>query len=121
MHLMTFGALAVAVVAVVACADGAPEDEGPHPEALAGRWVRLRPDGRWGDTMEFRPDGEVRGSVGYAVPAGLRWEVRRDSVAGAQYCSAVAGMGFCRPYRLANGELQLLGGPNGDTRFRRVP
>ena len=120
MRWMTFGALAVAV-GTAACGDRQEEDSGPHPAALAGRWVRLREGGTWGDTMEFRPDGTVRGSAGYAVPTGLKWEVTRDSATGPRFCVAVSGSGFCRPYRLADGELEMIGGPNGNTRFRRVP
>lgn len=113
---------ALAVLALAACAaDPVPHDDGPNPAGFVGRWVRFRPDGQWGDTMRFHADGAISGSAGYPVPANLRWEVRRDSVAGAQFCAGVSGDGFCRGYRLAPDSLLLLGGPNGDTRFRRVP
>jgi hypothetical protein len=112
-------AAGLAVCGLAACGDSLrPRD--PHPADLAGRWVRLREDGTWGDTMEFRRDGSMGGSAGYPVPAGLHWEVQYDSTGAAQFCAAVSNGGFCRPYRLAKGRLELIGGPRGSTVFRRV-
>ena len=118
--------LLTALAALAACADSVDEWATPHPSAFVGRWVRLREDGTWGDTMEFRPDGSVRGSTGYNVPPALQWEVTRDSstAAGAaepRFCARVGQMGgFCRPFRVQADEFELIGGPGGNTRFRRV-
>ena len=83
--------------------------------------MRLRADGTWGDTMSFGADGALQGSANYAVPPNLHWEVKRDSQATPQFCAAVSGDAFCRPYRLTDSQLELLGGPRGNTIFRRVP
>ena len=118
--LATVVALAIAAV-VSACGGASQQTRVTHPAQLTGRWVRLREDGTWGDTMDFRPDGTLSGSAGYPVPPGLRWEVKRDPAAGLQFCARESsGGGFCRPYRLAGGRLELIGGPSGHTIFRRV-
>jgi len=107
------------VTAVAACTDSA-QREPAHPDNLTGRWLRLRPDGSWGDTMTFSPDGTLLGSQGYPVPPSLRWEVKRDVNGVPQYCAAQGPDGFCRNFRLAGDTLEMLGGPQGNTTFRRV-
>ena len=111
-------ALAVAL-AITACT-GSDDANSPHPSSLLGRWVRLREDQSWGDTMEFKPDGSLGGSVGYKIPPSLRWEIKRDVNGKAQYCATQADIGFCRDYRLSGDTLEMIGGPRGKTIFRRV-
>ncbi len=112
-------AILTAMLAATACADSGRETS-PHPANLTGRWVRLKQDHTWGDTMEFMPDGAIHGSATYPVPSNLRWEIRYDSVAGPQYCALQIDAGFCRPYHLQGDTLRMIGGPQGDTQFRRV-
>ena len=103
----------------VACADAA-QDNSPHPSVFVDRWVRLKEDNTWGDTMEFRADGTLGGSAGYQVPPNLRWEIKRDATGRAQYCATQLGAGFCRDYSIRGDTLFMLGGPQGNTTFRRV-
>lgn len=93
-----------------------------HPRNLTGHWVRLREDRTWGDTMEFRADGSLAGSAGYDVPKILTWRIERDPNGGAShYCTSFGKVpGFCRAYRLNGDTLELLGGTQGTTFFRRV-
>ena len=105
-------------IVAVACADRASDDS--HPAELVGRWVRLRADQSWGDTMEFRPDGKLLGSTGYPVPARLEWQVKRNADGVLEYCAAEGGNGFCRAYHLDGDTLDMIGGPQGNTIFRRV-
>jgi hypothetical protein len=107
-------------IGIAACGRISHRSPVTHPAELTGRWVRLRKDGTWGDTMVFRADGSVRGSAGYVVPAGLRWRVNPDTTGGRVFCAEVYGTGFCRPYRLRAGTLELVGGPQGTTVFRRA-
>ena len=109
----------IAVLATLGCADSARGDAA-HPDYLTGRWLRLRPDGTWGDTMDFRPDGALLGSAGYPVPPTLRWEVKPDAKGTPQYCAAQGPNGFCRSFRIAGDTLEMIGGPQGNTTFRRV-
>lgn len=109
----------VAVIAVAGCADAAQRDPA-HPDFLAGRWLRLAPDGSWGDTMTFSPDGSLLGSQGYPVPPSLRWEVKPDANGVPQYCAAQGPNGFCRSFRISGDTLRMFGGPQGTTTFRRV-
>ena len=107
------------LIAATACADSSRGD-GAHPADLTGRWLRLRQDGSWGDTMQFNPDGTLGGSTGYPVPLTLRWEVKRDAHGAAQYCAMQGNDGFCRDFRLRGDTLEMFGGPQGNTTFRRV-
>ena len=93
-----------------------------HPRDLTGRWVRLRDDHTWGDTMEFRADGSLAGSTGYSIPKVLTWRIERAPNGGpARYCTKFGTVdGFCREYRLNGDTLELLGGTHGSTFFRRV-
>ena len=109
----------LALIAVAACADASQRDPA-HPGELAGRWLRLRADGSWGDTMTFSPDGTLLGSQGYPVPPSLQWKVKPDANGVPQYCVAQEGNGFCRSFTISGDTLQLLGGPQGTTTFRRV-
>ena len=102
-----------------ACADSAQRDPA-HPDYLTGRWLRLRPDNSWGDTMTFSADGTLRGSQGYPVPPSLRWDVKLDANGKPQYCAAQGPNGFCRDFTMSGDTLRLFGGPQGNTTFRRV-
>lgn len=104
---------------LAACADSAQRDPA-HPDYLAGRWLRLRSDNTWGDTMTFSPDGTLLGSQGYAVPPSLHWDVKPDAKGKPQYCAAQGPDAFCRGFRIAGDTLVLLGGPQGNTTFLRV-
>jgi hypothetical protein len=104
---------------ITACADAAQHFE-QHPEYLTGRWIRLRPDNSWGDTMTFSPDGTLLGSQGYPVPPSLKWEVKRDANGVLQYCAAQGPNGFCRNFTISGDTLRMFGGPQGNTTFRRV-
>jgi hypothetical protein len=109
---------ALLLAGAVACTDAAGDSA--HPPELVGRWVRLRPDRSWGDTMEFRPDGSLLGSAGYPVPPTLRWQVKPNAEGVKQYCAAQGENGFCRDYHITGDTLEMLGGPQGNTTFRRV-
>jgi hypothetical protein len=109
----------VAILLLTGCADSA-QDKSPHPKNLVGQWVRLRLDQTWGDTMQFMPDGALRGSAGYPTPPNLTWEVRHYETGKSQYCALQASVGFCRDFRLAGDTLYMFGGPQGNTTFRRV-
>ena len=89
-----------------------------HPTALIGRWVRLRSDGSWGDTLEYLSSGHVRGSVGHSVPASARWSVVRSRL-GEGFCAIDVNERSCQPYRL-EGDTLVLGGLTDPTYFRRV-
>lgn len=115
---MRYATLVIAL-SITACADGV-QSNSPHPSNLVGRWVRLREDQTWGDTMEFKPDGSMRGSSTYPIPPTLSWEIKRDAGGTAQYCATQAGTGFCRNYKLSGDTLYMFGGPRGNTTFRRV-
>jgi hypothetical protein len=107
------------ILVIAGCADSAQGDAA-HPANLTGRWLRLREDGTWGDTMQFKPDGSLAGSTGYPIPPTLRWEVKRDAKGTAQYCAAQGNDGFCRDYRISGDTLVMIGGSHGSTTFRRV-
>lgn len=109
----------VAMLVALGCF-GAAHDKSPHPGNLVGRWVRLREDQTWGDTMQFVADGSLRGSSGYATPPNLTWEVRHYATGKSQYCALQTNVGFCRDFRLAGDTLYMFGGPQGNTTFRRV-
>ena len=117
-RLMRYTAFVIAL-AVIACS-GSAQSNPAHPETFVGRWVRLREDKTWGDTMEFMPDGSMRGSTGYPIPPTLQWEVKRDASGTPQYCAMQANIGFCRNYRFSGDTLEMFGGPRGNTIFRRV-
>ena len=114
-------ALALASL-VAACARGAaPEHPLDHPREFVGRWVRLRDDRSWGDTLEYLADGRVLGSVGHPVPASARWGVRRAPRRQPEFCAADEREGYCQTYRFEGQTLVLGGGPNGPSYFRRAP
>ena len=114
----TIAALLLSFIAG-ACTDSA-RTEPAHPDYLTGRWLRLRPDNSWGDTMTFSPDGTLLGSQGYPVPSSLVWEVKRDANGVLQYCAAEGPNGFCRSFTISGDTLRMFGGPQGSTTFRRV-
>ena len=108
------------VAGAAACekASGRPETYS-HPADLVGRWVRLREDSTWGDTLEYLADGRVHGSTGHAVPSSARWGVKGEGRL-AQFCAGDSTAAYCQTYQLAGDQLQLAGGPFGPTYFRRV-
>jgi hypothetical protein len=112
-------AVIVVVLSISACTKS-EDANSPHPTIFLGRWVRQREDKSWGDTMEFRQDGSMRGSAGYPIPPTLRWEIKRNPAGTAQYCAAQGSIGFCRDYRLSGDTLEMFGGPRGNTIFRRA-
>lgn len=90
-----------------------------HPPAFVGRWVRLREDRTWGDTLELRRDGSVAGSQGHAVPPGSSWSIREGAV--SQFCARDPREGgYCQTFQLQGDTLRLDNGPNPQTVFRRV-
>ena len=91
-----------------------------HPAALVGRWVRLRNDGSWGDTLVYRPDGQVLGSTGHPVPPSARWGTRAGPLNSQEFCAGDAANAYCQTYRFAGDTLWVGGGPLGPTAFRRV-
>jgi hypothetical protein len=105
------------VLAVAACIR--VDAEVLHPAELSGRWIRLRPDGSWGDTLEFLADGRVHGSVGNPVPESARWSVVRSRVTGEAFCAVDARDRGCRQFRV-EGDTMVLGGLTDATYFRRV-
>lgn len=90
-----------------------------HPRAFVGRWVRLLPNGMWGDTLDYLPNGRVLGSAGHTVPANARWGVRVGPL-GDQFCAADSAGAYCQSSRTYDTLMILEGGPNGNTTFRRV-
>jgi hypothetical protein len=114
------GLVVGALVLVAGACSGAASRDPAHPTEFAGRWLRLRQDQTWGDTMEFVADGSIKGSATYPVPPTLHWEVKRDAGGTPQYCALQGTMGFCRNFRFSGDTLQLLGGAQGTTTFRRV-
>jgi hypothetical protein len=92
-----------------------------HPAELVGRWVRLRADSSWGDTLEYLPNGQVRGSAGHAVPPGARWGTRAGPLKSREFCAGDEQNAYCQTYRLAGSIMILGGGPPGPTYFRRAP
>jgi hypothetical protein len=96
-----------------------PSKTGPeHPASLVGRWVRLREDQTWGDTLVYLPTGQVLGSTGHQVPDSARWWVETRAT-GRLFCAADAEQGYCQSFHLVGDEL-LLTTPAGATTFRRV-
>ena len=91
-----------------------------NPTALVGRWVRLREEGVWGDTLLFRADGKVAGSAGHPVPASARWVVRESPLGTRELCVGDSAVGSCQSFRIAGDTLVSGGGPQGPTRFRRI-
>lgn len=107
---------------LVACAPGAsPSPTLDHPSQLVGRWVRLREDSTWGDTLVYLADGRVLGSTGHAVPPSARWGIKAGAGGIRQFCAADAKEGYCQTFQLQDSALILDGGPAGPTIFRRAP
>jgi hypothetical protein len=91
-----------------------------HPAQFVGKWVRLRSDGTWGDTLEYLADGRVVGSVGHPVPLTDRWVVVRSKLAGEGFCAGAPTKPACQPFRLDGDTLLVLGRVADPTYFRRV-
>jgi len=90
-----------------------------HPTMLAGRWVRLREDKTWGDTLGYQADGRVVGSAGHAVPESARWGVRAGPPEQTCFGDAREG-GMCRTFELRGDTLLVDNGPSAPTVYRRV-
>jgi hypothetical protein len=105
---------------IIACGQrsGAPVDS--HPTELTGRWVRQLDNGVWRDTIDFRPDGHVGGSLDNAVPPSARWGVStRNGM--RVFCARDSVESSCQSYHIAGDILTLSGGPSQVTTYRRVP
>jgi hypothetical protein len=92
-----------------------------HPNDLLGRWVRLRADSTWGDTLDFEKDGRILGSVGHTMPEDSHWGVRPGPLGSHLFCAQVEKEANCQTYRFEGGIMVLGGGPQGPTYFRRAP
>ena len=108
---------ATAACTVAACAG--MEADLVHPAELAGKWVQLRSDGSWGDTVEYVADGRVVGSVGRPVSVTERWVVVRSKVAGEGLCVGDPMKPACQPFRL-DGDTLTRGPFEHPTYFRRA-
>ena len=91
-----------------------------HPTDLVGRWVRLKADSSWGDTLEYLSDGRVLGSEGNPVPATARWGTKPGPLGTHLFCAADGSEGACQSYRFADSVMVVGGGPSGPSYFRRV-
>lgn len=111
-----------AVAMPIACANP-PSTRTPmtQPAELVGRWVRLRADSTWGDTLQYLADGRVLGSVGHPVPATARWGVRAGPAGSHEFCAADEKESYCQTFRLEGRNMVLDGGPRGPSYFRRAP
>jgi hypothetical protein len=90
-----------------------------HPPELTGKWVRLRADGTWGDTLSYLADGGVRGSPGHPIPASARWVVVRSKAAGEGFCVGDDRDRSCRPFRL-EGDTLVVGDISSPAYYRRA-
>ena len=115
--------LLVPIASVLACrttkGDSNLEGEMTRPTELVGRWVRMREDRTWGDTLEYLADGHVAGSQGHAGPPSARWGVKAGPPRQACFWDASEG-GMCRTFELRGDTLSLDSGPSAPTIFRRV-
>lgn len=78
-----------------------------HPANVAGRYILLRPDGRPGDTVEFRVDGTIHAPY---TDTTSRWAVQ-TRYGTSVFCSRSSQEAVCRPFHLANDSLVLNSGP----------
>jgi hypothetical protein len=91
-----------------------------QPSELVGRWVRLREDSTWGDTLQYLSDGRVLGSSGHSVPSSARWGVRAGLAGTKEFCAADEKEGYCQTFHLEDSVMVVDGGPSGSTYFRRA-
>jgi hypothetical protein len=115
--------VAMLVLLILACGPGseATQTSLTQPAELVGRWVRLRSDSTWGDTLEYLSSGQVRGSQGHAVPPTARWGVKAGPAGTREFCAADEKDAYCQTFRLEDSVMVLSGGPSGPSYFRRVP
>jgi hypothetical protein len=111
------------VLFALACGSGskATETALTQPPELLGRWVRLRADSTWGDTLEYLASGQVRGSQGHSVPPTARWGVKAGPAGTRQFCAGDEKDAYCQTFRFEDSVMVLGGGPSGPSYFRRVP
>lgn len=89
-----------------------------RPTGLVGRWVQLRDDGSWGDTVAYLADGRLRGSRGVAIPDSADWSV--VTFRGSDGLCAEPVTRTCEPFRLV-GDTLVVGEVGKYRFFRRVP
>ena len=87
-----------------------------HPSNVAGRYLLLRPDGRPGDTVEFRADGTIHAPY---TDSTSRWAVQ-TRYGTSVFCSRSSQEAVCRPFHLANDSLVLNSGPGTYITLRRL-
>lgn len=116
---MTRRPLALLALALLGCATSSGSSTEMRPKELIGSWVLLRPDGSWGDTATFGPDGSVRGSTGHPIPPDASWGVRTPTSGAPLMCIRGGGEGNCQPYTMSADTLVWGVGASAD-RFRRV-
>lgn len=103
------------------CAEGnEPAKPLEHPHELVGRWVRLRADSTWGDTVELLADGSVRGSTGHPISPVGKWGVRAGPLGSRMMCTADEKQNYCQTFRLDGQTMVLDNGPYGKGNLRRV-
>jgi hypothetical protein len=112
---------ALLAAAIIGCTPSEPgRTNYSQPQELIGRWIRLRENGTWGDTLVYLEDGRVLGSQGHPVPKSARWRVKDAGGASPQFCAMDEREGYCQSFRVSADTLVLGGGPYGVTVFRRV-
>jgi hypothetical protein len=110
-----------ALVATIGCGDPSGRVIQSHPKEFVGRWARRLDKGVWGDTLELRDDGTVRGSATNRVPASARWSMQTNSLGMKALCMSDSAVRSCQPFRFYDSLLILNSGPQGETYFRRTP
>jgi hypothetical protein len=91
-----------------------------NPSEFVGRWERQIDPETWGDTLDFRADGTVRGVESNPVPASARWYVSQNTSGGRTFCVGDDKVSSCKSFEMSNGILTVSGGPNQPSVFRRI-
>lgn len=105
---------------------GCPLDkfEVVRPAELTGKWVKLRTDGTWGDTVEYLADGRVVAGLGTVLRRGARWSVVRSRSAGQALCTSDSASTTrsvsCPQLLRIEGDTILVGVSTSPSYFRRV-
>jgi hypothetical protein len=115
-------AKSLVLLGLVAACSGTSPAKAPmtQPANLVGRWVRLREDSTWGDTLQYLADGRVLGSTGHPVPETARWGVREGPAGSQEFCAADSKEGYCQTFRFEDSIMVVGGGPSGPSYFRRA-